>query len=550
MHRISVAAAALALLLTPATAHAGSYHVYTCGAAGKVWPNTAWRAVAAGGVTIDSSCSGNTIALSAPAGAAGVNNTSAALVFTSPAGTRIADFALDRRLDYTDTANANTHQFFVTYELGGVFAGAGDYNDATRNALNKQKQWYGYPAATAHVARGTVTRASFPALAGYNGSATQLILRLGCFNRGTPCSVAAGGGIADTLYGADVTISDPTPPAVSVEASGLLAGGSRDGSDPVTLSATDGAGIRRVDLIDVTNPAAPAVVGSEDYGDGRTDANRGCDYSNPAPCPQLSRETLRPTALPAGSREVLVRVTDAGGNAVDSGPYPVFAATPSDRGALNGANATETGTVQIAFAHFKSVHPTVGFGRHVRVRGRLLNALGQPIAGARVSLLTRDLRAKAPIVPRQTKTTGPDGDFAFSVAATASRLLQVGWVSHVNDVRFGAAGYLTLRARASSSLTVSTHRPRIGRRLTVSGRIHGVGRGGVTVVLQGRARGAKRYETFAVATASRHGRFKARYRFRSAGSRGHRFQFRATIRPAASFPYEAGHSSTVTVRVR
>jgi hypothetical protein len=506
--------------------------------------------VAAGGVTIDSSCSGNTIALSAPAGAAGVNNTSAALVFTSPAGTHIADFALDRRLDYTDTANANTHQFFVTYELGGVFAGAGDYNDATRNALNKQKQWYGYPAATAHVARATVTRATFPALAAYKGTATQLILRLGCFNRGTPCSVAAGGGIADTLYGADVTIDDPTPPAVSVEASGLLAGGSRDGSDPVTLSATDGAGIRRVDLIDVTNPAAPAVVGSEDYGDGRTDANRGCDYSNPAPCPQLSRETVRPTALPAGQRQVVVRVTDAGGNAVDSGPYPVLAVTPSDRGPVNGTNVTEAGTVQIAFAHFKSVHPTVGFGRHVRVRGRLLNALGQPIAGARVSLLTRDLRAKAPIVPRQTKTTGPDGDFAFSVAATASRLLQVGWLSHVNDVRFGAAGYLTLRARASSSLTVSTHRPRVGQRLTVSGRIHGVGRGGVTVVLQGRERGAKRYETFAVATASRHGLFRARYRFRSAGSRGHRFQFRALIRPAASFPYEAGRSGTVTVRVR
>jgi hypothetical protein len=228
----------------------------------------------------------------------------------------------------------------------------------------------------------------------------------------------------------------------------------------------------------------------------------------------------------------------------------VFAATPSNRGVLNGTGATETGTVQIAFAHYKSVHPTVGFGRHVRVRGRLLNALGQPIGGARVMLLTRDLRAKAPIVLRQAKTTDAGGDFAFSVAATASRLLQIGWLSHVNDVRFGAAGYLTLRARASSSLTVSTHRPRVGQRLTVSGRIHGVGRGGVTVVLQGRERGAKRYETFAVATASSHGLFKARYRFRSAGSRGHRFQFRARIRPAASFPYEAGTSSTVTVRVR
>src|SRR5689334_79241 len=106
MHRIPVAAAA-AVLLAPATAHAGTYHVYTCAAAGKVWPNTAWRAAAASGVTIDSSCSGNTIGLSAPANATSPNNTSAALVFTSPAGTHIADFALDRRLDYTDTANAN-----------------------------------------------------------------------------------------------------------------------------------------------------------------------------------------------------------------------------------------------------------------------------------------------------------------------------------------------------------------------------------------------------------------------------------------------------------
>jgi hypothetical protein len=228
----------------------------------------------------------------------------------------------------------------------------------------------------------------------------------------------------------------------------------------------------------------------------------------------------------------------------------VFAVTPSDRGALNGPDATETGTVQLAFSHYRSPHPTVAFGHHVTVRGRLLNALGQAIPGARVSLLSRDLRAKAPIVLRQTATTGPGGDFSFRVAATASRLLQVGWLSHVNDVRFAADGYLTLRARASSSLTVSTRSPRVGRALTVSGRIHGVGRGGVTVVLQGRERGAKRFQTFAVATASAHGRFKTRYRFRSPSSRGHRFQFRAQIRPAASFPYEAGHSSTVTVRVR
>ena len=49
MHRISVAAALVLalLLLPPAAARAGSYDVYTCVAAGKVWPNNAWSAAPA-----------------------------------------------------------------------------------------------------------------------------------------------------------------------------------------------------------------------------------------------------------------------------------------------------------------------------------------------------------------------------------------------------------------------------------------------------------------------------------------------------------------------
>src|SRR4051795_7187793 len=196
MHRISaVAALALALLLPPATAQAGTYHVYTCVAAGKTWPNNAWGSFAHAGVNIDNSCAGNAISLSVPATATMADNTSAALAFTSPSGTTIGDFALTRQVDYTDTAASGQHQYYLYYALGStVFAGAGDYADATRNALNKQKQWYGYPAATAHVGRSTVTRASFPALAGYTGSANQLVLRVGCFSRGTPCGGARRGG--------------------------------------------------------------------------------------------------------------------------------------------------------------------------------------------------------------------------------------------------------------------------------------------------------------------------------------------------------------------
>src|SRR5690348_761839 len=146
MHRIA-AAVLFAVLLLPANAHAGTYHVYTCAAGGKVWPNAAWAATAATGAVVDSSCAGNQISLSVPATAPRMaNNAAAGLTFTSPPGTTIADFALTRQLDYTDAAAQGTHQYYVTYALGGtVFAGAPHYDDATRNALNAQHQWYGYP---------------------------------------------------------------------------------------------------------------------------------------------------------------------------------------------------------------------------------------------------------------------------------------------------------------------------------------------------------------------------------------------------------------------
>ncbi len=545
-------ALALTLLFAaPAVAHAGTYHVYTCAAAGKVWANGAFKSSPSPGVNIDASCAGSSIALSVPAGARMANNTSAALSFTSPSGTTIADFVLSRQIRYDNPVAAETHKYFLLYTLGPThFAGAGNFADPTRNALNAQKHWYGYPDNNAALARGTVTRATFPALAGYTGNANVLHLRVGCFNRGTPCSVAAGGGITHILHGADVTINDPTPPSVTVEASGLLAGGSRSGSDPVTVTASDGAGIRKVELIDTTNPLAPAVVGVEDYAQVRTGANRICDFSLPAPCPGLSRETLQAASLPAGQRSVTVRVTDTGGNIVDRGPYPVFAVTPSDRGAPNGSNATESGTLSMTWTVGGNKRRTLSYGRKAGVRGRLVNSSGQPIGGARVQLLTRDLRRDASLIPRTTFTTAADGSFRTTVTASASRLLQFSWLSRANDVRFGANGYLTLQARASGVLSVSTRRPRVGRTLTITGKLHGVSRGGVPIVVQGRAGGSRRYDTFADTTSSSSGRFRVRYRFRSPASRGRSFVFRARIRPAPRFPYETGYSKTVTVRVR
>jgi hypothetical protein len=490
-------------------------------------------------VTVDAACAGGTIGLSVADGATTPDDQSAGLVFTSPAGTTIADFGLNRQLDYVDTARKGTHRYYALYAYGTtVFAGAGNYLDATRDALNVQKQWYGYPAGAAHVARTAVTRRTFPALDA--GSANQLALHVGCFDRANACSIAAG-AINHRVYGTDVVIDDPTPPAsMTVEASGLLAGGQRDGSDPVTVSASDSTGIRRVELIDVTSGGA-TIVGSQD---------RTCNFSRPAPCPNLSRATLRATALPAGARQVLMRVTDSGGNTAQRGPFPVDAVTPSNRGALNGSGAGEGASLQVGFTHSRQSRRTVGYGRRIGIGGRLRNAGGGPISGAELIVLTRDLRRGASAIVRKTLTTRSDGSFSYRASASASRLIQFGWRSHVNDTRFATSGYLTLYARASATLAVSTRRPRVGRRMTISGQMRGVEREGVTVVVQGRASGSRRWETFADTTAASNGRFSVHYRFRASASRGRRFAFRARIRPGTSSPYRTGYSDTITVRVR
>ena len=159
MKRIAVVAT---LLLFPATAHAGTYHVYACGA----YANSSWTASAAGGLSIDTSCAGGTIGVSVAAGATTPNGAQGGLIFHSPAGTSVAGFTLSRQLDYAPNPPKDTHRHYAIYALGGtVFAGAGYYAAATRDPLNAQHQWYGYPGSAAHTGRQTVVRTTFPALA-------------------------------------------------------------------------------------------------------------------------------------------------------------------------------------------------------------------------------------------------------------------------------------------------------------------------------------------------------------------------------------------------
>jgi hypothetical protein len=546
-----VLATVLALGVLAAPAHAGSYAVSACGSYG----NHSWDGVTATDIARDEGCNGsdpmgNRVggAARVPLGAAGTTT------FTAPSGMTIADFTLTRQLTYRNGTPADgTRPLYALYKLGGtVFAGAGRYENATRARLHDQGAWYGYPENNVVVPKSTVSRASFPALAGYAGDATTLQIAVGCYNGSinTACTTAAGGGISHLLSSpVQVVLNDPTLPVSSIEASGLLAGGRRAGSDAVTLDASDNGGIRRVEIVDVTG-GARTLVGVEDYAAGaRTASGDTCSFRLRKACPNLRNETVRPSQLGAGVKQLKLRIVDAGGNAVERGPYQVDVATPSDRGPLNGSDATEDGSLS---AHFSggNARKTVGYRSRVRVSGRLLNASRRPVSGATLRVLTRDRRSSARFVQRWTATTRSDGSYSVKVRAAASRLVQVAWHSHERDPSPQENAYVTLNARASASLHARPRVVRVGRSLRLSGTVRGViPSRGVPLIFQGRG-GGGRYTTFADGRADRSGRFSIRYRFRNGSSRGRTFSFRVKLRGDARFPYALGYSRRMLVRVR
>jgi hypothetical protein len=540
--RLLLALAPLALLAVPATAQAGTYRVVACTSGGVQWGNGSWVGPPVAGIVVDANCTAPAalIGLRIDGGKQVANGTSATITFTSPPGTAITDFALDRHMAFNSNPPIDgTRPLYALYRLGTtVFAGAGDYHTPTRDHLRAFNAWYGYPAGDAWYARRTTSLRQMGALAGYRNDARTLQIEVGCFRRATNCSAPAAGRVYHVLYGASVTVSDVQPPNPSVSAEGLLAGGPRAGSDPVVLSATDNAGIRRVELIDVTG--APRVVGA---------LAPACNPRLAKPCPDLARTAVVPTSLEAGERRVLVRTVDAAGNGVDRGPYAVDVVTPSDRGALNGVGVTEPVTLSARFPKTGGTARTVRYGKRVRVTGRLLGAQGQPIAGAVLELTTRNKRPGARTKLRKTVTTAADGTYALTTRGHASRALTVEWKSYRNDPRPAATAALTLRTRAAASLRASTKGPLLGSRLVLRGRLRAPERG-ITVILQGRRPGARRFTTFADTTTGRKGRYAVSYRFRDPSSRGKRFTFRAKLKPSRRYPFETGHSRRVHVRVR
>jgi hypothetical protein len=536
----------VALAAAAPAAHAGTYTIYACNAGGKNWDNRSF-AIEGGvpaGVATDVACAptGDSIGLSLSAGARLGGGAFARNMFRPAPGTTISDFRINRRIHFNSPAVEGAGRPYVLLGIGRPSGsipaeGAGEHSAA--GPLGSAGLWYGNPSSRS----GIITFAGVKAPA----DANAVFVQVGCRSAATPCQLGPGGRVEYSIIGAAITVTDNSVPRATVAASGLFAGGQRHGSDLVTLSASDNSGIRRVELVDVTDPAAPAVVGFEEYDHARppattTRTGATCSWRLRVPCPDLDGETLRPTSLQTGHRSLVVRVYDAAGNPTERGPYPVNVVTPSDRGPVNGAPSVRVS----ALLKGGRTRRTMRQGKRFSVRGRVVTPEGAPVAGAELRIRTRDTHREV-YVDRGAVTTGADGRFAWRGRARASRLIQVGWRERMNDTRFAESAYVGVRAKARASLR-GPRRVAIGRRFTLRGKLRGVKPGEpVAVVAQGRPAGG-RYSTFALGHAKGK-RFKLRYRFRNPSSRGRTFQIRVRLLPRGNWPYEPGRTRAVRLRV-
>ena len=316
----------------------------------------------------------------------------------------IADFTLTRQLTYRNGAPADgTRRLYAIYRLGGtVFAGAGHYDNATRDRLNAVGSWYGYPESNVVVPRSTVPRSSFPALAGYRGNARTLQIAVGCFN-GTVKTAVHGGRGRRHREPALRRAGRPQRP----DHAGRVDRGLRPARRRPAL------GLRRGHARRQRQRRHPPRRDHRRHrrrrqrrrrrglrAGARTATGATCSFRLAKACPNLNNETVRPTSLAAGQRTLKVRVTDAGGNVLEQGPYAVNVATPSDRGPLNGSGATEDGKLTAHFTGTTKTRRTVDYRSRASISGRLLNSSGKPITGALLRVLTRDRRQSARFVQR------------------------------------------------------------------------------------------------------------------------------------------------------
>ena len=194
---------------------------------------------------------------------------------------------------------------------------------------------------------------------------------------------------------------------------------------------------------------------------------------------------------------------------------------------------------------------TVGFGDPAFLTGQLTRADGAGIAGRELRIVSRPSRGAFAPATSEAVVTGPRGGFRLELAGGPSRRLTVAFAGD-GELEPSRRPGLELRVRSGLALHASPRRLHTGQDLRFRGRVHGRGapmpRRGKLVAIQYLEAATRRWRPVLVTRSDRHGRFRARYRFRYVAGEA-RIKLRALALAEERWPYAPGSSRPIFVRV-
>lgn len=333
--------------------------------------------------------------------------------------------------------------------------------------------------------------------------------------------------------GIEVDLYEDVPPSGEIEGGTLVGGGAINGRSTLSVSATDQeSGVARVEAL-----LGDTVVAGEDL-----ERNKAlCSHTDWNACPARYSTDLviNETIVPPGQYPVVLRITDAAGNR-----RLVTAGQPVSIGARELSDAIKT-RLTASFGRRRTTY-TTNFRRSVRLRGRLTDPSGNPIARARIAIIERPATTGRK-ASEAYAMTGADGRFSYVVSGNGpSRSVELRYFTQLGDAVPSASRLLQIRVRAASTFKLSLR----GVVVRYAGRVltRPLPRGGKQVFIQGRAEGDA-WRRFAVRRTDKAGKYSGRYRLRVRRP-GVKLQFRVEIPKQSGYPFSPRTGPVVTRVVR
>jgi hypothetical protein len=536
LRSFGVAAAALAAWGVPA-ATAGTYTVWSCKTpSGTPTTTENWaRAMGIPGMLPTDDC--------ASGGQLSTN-----FAGTAPSVT----FQGNQRMGWEFTAPTDTTVADVRAEWGFIVGHNGADTNASA-AVGIYRDGFAWPAGVLWQCQAYYAGGSYC----YSGGGTSDLainartfgFDAGCYGEASGTCQGDPNGKSVQGWGATrIHLDDPYPPSVGSLTGNAATAATLAGSQPVTAALSDrGAGLWQSELRLGSVVLQPRTTLSTNGGkcvEVNVDAAVANEFGRPQPCAlgYSGTWTVDTTKVPDGNHTLTLTVWDAANNATT-----VVSRTVAVRNATAPTTPTSASTAASTAAaiSLSSAAVTVGYGGKPKLTGRLVDAAGAPIGGAKVDVLERIAYAGAEQARVATIDTDADGQFSYQEAARSSRILTFAYAAKAGTTDYVASADFALKVRSRVQFHSPAKAVRHGSQVVFTGRVlaQPLPKKGARVAIEVRIRG--HWQPAALVRASQAGTFTWRRTLRGITT----YQFRARVLGGSDFPAEPSTSRTIRLRL-